>query len=187
MRSERRAGPGGFGSDYLLVTCGHGGNRVPAALAAHFRGRQRVIGRHPRASAGQRVIHISSHSFTPVLDGTARTADVGLLYDPPRSGERALAAHWQAAFAAQAPGLRVRRNYPYEGKDDGLTAALRRACSPAQYVGIELEVSQRFVLAGRAPWRALRALVVATLRAALGSDAGAAPQFMPPPAPRSPQ
>ncbi|MEK7393009.1 MAG: N-formylglutamate amidohydrolase, partial [Fibrobacterota bacterium] len=36
---------------------------------------------------GQRVIHVSSHSFTPVLDGEIRNADVGLLYDPARHPE----------------------------------------------------------------------------------------------------
>ena len=31
---------------------------------------------------GRRVIHISSHTFTPELNGKMRGADVGLLYDP---------------------------------------------------------------------------------------------------------
>ena len=38
---------------------------------------------------GRRVIHISSHSFTPELDGKVRSADVGLLYHPGRHGEAA--------------------------------------------------------------------------------------------------
>src|SRR5690242_9273678 len=33
---------------------------------------------------GHPVIHLSSHSFTPKLDGAVRTADIGLLYDPAR-------------------------------------------------------------------------------------------------------
>src|SRR5258708_20306455 len=33
---------------------------------------------------GRRVIHISSHSFTPELRGEMRNPDVGLLYHPPR-------------------------------------------------------------------------------------------------------
>jgi predicted N-formylglutamate amidohydrolase len=48
---------------------------------------------------GHRVIHISSHSFTPVLDGIVRVADVGLLYDPIRRGEVALCARWKASLA----------------------------------------------------------------------------------------
>jgi predicted N-formylglutamate amidohydrolase len=65
-------------------------------------------------AAGQRVVHLSSHSFTPILDGQVRHADVGLLYDPARPGEVAAAARWQAAMAESAPALRVRRNYPYQ-------------------------------------------------------------------------
>ena len=33
------------------------------------------------------MIHVSSHSFTPELDGKVRRADVGLLYDPAPRGE----------------------------------------------------------------------------------------------------
>src|SRR5580693_7311761 len=35
-------------------------------------------------SRGDRVLHISSHSFTAELDGRVRSADVGLLYHPGR-------------------------------------------------------------------------------------------------------
>ena len=83
-------------------------------------------------SRGRRVIHISSHSFTPKLYGKVRRADVGLLYDPGRPGEVKLAARWKAALAEAAPELRIRRNYPYAGKGDGLTslpaAALFAGC-----------------------------------------------------------
>src|SRR5690606_4308281 len=58
---------------------------------------------------GARVIHVSSHSFTPVLDGVVRDADIGLLYDPARSGESALCRRWQVRIEALAPGLKVRR------------------------------------------------------------------------------
>lgn len=116
---------------------------------------------------GQRVIHLSSHSFTPILDGEIRHADVGLLYDPARPGEVQAAARWKSAFAEQAPELRVRRNYPYQGKNDGLTSAMRRRFPAGQYVGIELELNQAFVLAPRRSWRKLRTAVVTTLQAAL--------------------
>jgi predicted N-formylglutamate amidohydrolase len=118
-------------------------------------------------AAGHRVIHVASHSFTPVLDGEVRTADVGLLYDPARPPEVALAARWKAAFAEVAPDLRVRRNYPYAGKGDGLTSSLRCRFPPGQYVGMEIEVNQAFVLARRRSWRRLRRAVVATLQAVL--------------------
>lgn len=118
------------------------------------------------AGAGKNVIHVSSHSFTPEIDGEVREADVGLLFDPRRAGEVALSTRWQAALKAVAPGLKVRRNYPYVGSADGLTRHFRRCFSPAQYVGIELEINQKHVKAGPR-WRRLRRAVSAALRAAL--------------------
>jgi predicted N-formylglutamate amidohydrolase len=235
---SRRAAP----RDAFVITCEHGGNRIPAAYRSHFvehrallathRGYDigalamakdlaraldaplvtstisrllvdlnRSIG-HPRAffvatrlapaslragileqhylpyrsqvealvaqavSRGRRVIHISSHSFTPELDGKLRTADVGLLYDPARSGEAALCSRWKACLGDRMPRLRVRRNYPYAGKGDGLTRHLRRRFPPRKYVGVELEVNQRIVLDAGAPWIALRRTLVDSLREA---------------------
>ena len=117
-------------------------------------------------SRGRRVIHISSHSFTPQLDGKRRVADVGLLYDPARCGEAALCARWKTALAAYAPQLRVRRNYPYAGKGDGLTSHLRRRFPPAAYVGIEVEINQGIVRAAGRRWTALRRALIDSLRAA---------------------
>ena len=118
---------------------------------------------------GPRVVHIASHSFTPELHGRVRTADVGLLYDPSRPGEVALAREWLAALKAADPALRLRRNYPYLGKSDGLTMALRRRHRPEQYVGIELEVNQRYVEAGGPDWVALRHTVIETLGDAIAA------------------
>jgi predicted N-formylglutamate amidohydrolase len=121
-------------------------------------------------SRGRRVIHISSHSFTAELNGKARYADVGLLYHPGRRGEVLLCGRWKASLADFAPELRVRRNYPYAGKGDGLTAHLRRRFPPSKYVGIELEVNQNIVLAAGRRWAALRGLLVDTLRTACTGD-----------------
>jgi predicted N-formylglutamate amidohydrolase len=117
-------------------------------------------------SRGRRVIHVSSHSFTPELHGNVRCADVGLLYHPGRPGEVALCARWKASLAAMAPALRVRRNYPYAGKGDGLTSHLRLRFSPAAYVGIELEVNQKIVLAVGRRWSVLRSVLIDSLLAA---------------------
>lgn len=118
-------------------------------------------------AAGGRVVHVSSHSFTPVLGGEVRQADIGLLYDPARSGEATLARRWQTALQSAGAGLRVRRNYPYRGTSDGFTAYLRRRFPDPAYIGIELEVNQRLVAPGHAGWRRLRRLLVETLREAL--------------------
>lgn len=229
-------------TDAWLITCEHGGNRIPARYRGLFRGQQTLLDSHrgydpgalvmARALAsavrapvvsstvsrllvdlnrsighpqlfskathgvhaqlrpaivnlhylpyraqveqfvsrsvarGRRVVHISSHSFTPELDGRLRQADVGLLYDPCRRAESALCARWKAALAKCAPGLRVRRNYPYAGKADGLTSHLRRRFPPRAYVGIELEVNQKFVFGEGRTWRALRRALVESLNAA---------------------
>ena len=116
----------------------------------------------------RRVVHIASHSFTPELGGVVRQADVAWLYDPRRAGECALAAQWLTALKHRRPDLKLRRNYPYEGKGDGLTALLRKRHSEAAYVGIELEVNQRFVMAGGPAWTVLRADIVKALAAVQG-------------------
>lgn len=114
---------------------------------------------------GRRVIHISSHSFTPVLDGQVRRADVGLLYDPGRHGEAELCARWKATLTEYAPKLRVRRNYPYCGKAAGLTARMRRCFTADTYVGIELEVNQSMVFATGRRWTTLRSVLTRSLLA----------------------
>ena len=123
-------------------------------LEQHYRPYRAQVERLVRRSVsrGGRVIHISSHSFTPELDGKVRRADVGLLYHPGRHGEAGLCARWKAALAVIAPELRVRRNYPYAGKGDGLTSHLRRCFPASAYVGIELEVNQGMVIAAGRRW-----------------------------------
>jgi predicted N-formylglutamate amidohydrolase len=116
---------------------------------------------------GARAVHISSHSFTPRLYGITRRADVGLLYDPRREAERELCLTWQRAIREADASLVVRRNYPYRGAGDGLTTHLRRLHPDPKYAGIEVEVNQKHTLGQPVAWRALRKLLVDTLRKAL--------------------
>lgn len=137
-----------------------------AILALHYqpyRARAEALVRQAIADHGA-VIHLSSHSFTPVLDGKLRRADVGLLYDPQRSGEVDLCARWKASLKVCAPGLLVRRNYPYAGKGDGMTRWFRQHLPPDVYVGVELEINQKYVFEGGRPWAALRKAIVESLR-----------------------
>jgi predicted N-formylglutamate amidohydrolase len=124
-----------------------------------------------RIGSGHRVIHVASHSFTPTLDDLPRHADVAWLYDPRRPGEVAFARAWMRALEQRSPELRLRRNYPYQGRADGLTASLRRHHPDATYVGIELEVNQRFVEERGAPWKRLRTMLVDSLTKALADTA----------------
>jgi predicted N-formylglutamate amidohydrolase len=114
-----------------------------------------------------RVAHVSVHSFTPRLKGRTRSVDIGLLYDPSRTLERALVDLWLAALRERAPHLRLRRNRPYLGISDGLTTALRTQLPPERYAGIELEISQRFTRGPAARWRILRAVIADAFREAI--------------------
>jgi predicted N-formylglutamate amidohydrolase len=228
---------------FLLITCEHGGNRIPVRyqalfaggsallqshrgydpgalnmareLAHHFRAplvyatvsrllvdlnrsighralysdatrglsradRARILARHyvpyrnevgalvaNAIAAGQRVVHIASHSFTPSLDGCVRNADIGLLYDPARHGERALCTNWSELLTSAIAPLRVRRNYPYQGRNDGLTLRLRRQYAASRYIGVELEINQKHLTGLRRFPSSIRRAVVLSLQAAL--------------------
>lgn len=96
---------------------------------------------------GNRVLHIGVHSFTPVLNDQVRNADIGILYDPRRRGEKWLASRITTIAKAHADSRhwRVRKNYPYHGAADGFTTALRLKFSATKYFGIELEMNQAIV------------------------------------------
>jgi len=229
----------------FVVTCEHGGNRVPPPFDALFRGRERLLASHRGYDPGAlemgralarvldapfvaatvsrlvvelnrppdeadffspimqraperfrslayrrlyaphrlrveaaldaaiarcgRVVHIGSHSFTPVRAGVVRDAEVGLLYDPRRAFERGFCARWRDALSVAAPGWRVRLNYPYRGTDPGLTTELRKRHPPDIYAGVELELNAKWARAGGARWDAARAIVARSLEEAVAS------------------
>jgi predicted N-formylglutamate amidohydrolase len=128
---------------------------------------------HSVIARGDRIVHVSSHSFTPRLNGVPRRADVGLLYDPRRATERELCTVWKTEIQAANPQLVVRRNYPYRGADDGLTTHLRRLQADPQYAGIEIEINQKHPGGHAGAWRALRKLLVTTLGHTLAHVASA--------------
>lgn len=117
--------------------------------------RQRLVGK-------TRVLHLSLHSFVGNWDGVPRTADIGLLYDPRRGREQAFCRQWQARLQAALPDHRIRRNYPYLGRADGLTTALRRKLSE-RYLGIELEINQNHMQSHSAARREIQAAVIGSL------------------------
>jgi predicted N-formylglutamate amidohydrolase len=116
---------------------------------------------------GWRVVHLSCHSFTPVLDGDVRNADIGLLHDPARHGEAAFCERWHATLKTHAPLLHSRMNYPYLGTDDGFTTYLRRRFPDESYIGIELEINQKHAQHDATHWHAVRKAVIASFRAAM--------------------
>lgn len=93
--------------------------------------------------AGERVLHISVHSFTPILNEEIRNCDIGLLFDSRRTSEKQFSKNFKTSILKTNPDYRVRFNYPYLGKFDGFTSYLRKVF-PDNYMGIELEVNQKF-------------------------------------------
>jgi predicted N-formylglutamate amidohydrolase len=138
--------------------------------------RKRIIERHylpyrdavrrlvRRAMRGGVALHVSMHTFTPVLDGQRRNADIGLLYDPRHDIDREFCLALARAIAQQEGELRLRLNYPYRGVSDSVATALRRELSPARYVGIEIEVNQALASRASSRRRIARALARALER-----------------------
>lgn len=94
------------------------------------------------------IVHLAIHSFTPELNGIVRNADIGILYDPSRPAECKIADIIVAEIRARYPQYNVRRNYPYQGKTDGLCTSLRKKFDPhktGRYVGFEIEINQKLL------------------------------------------
>ncbi len=132
-----------------------------AILLRYYRPYRERVEKAIRAATKRQeaVLHLSVHTFTPVLDGMVRRADVGLLYDPGRRGEVALCRQWRKGLAQADGKLRIRANYPYRGTSDGLTTYLRTRFSAKCYLGIELEVNQLFPVHGQRSWTRLQRLL----------------------------
>lgn len=116
---------------------------------------------------GRSVLHIAVHSFTPVLNGEERQTDIGLLYDPKRKSEQAFCRTWREELLKQQSDLMVRNNYPYLGISDGLPTYLRKRFKDSEYLGIELEVNQKFPISDAEGWSMLKQTIKQSLKQAL--------------------
>ncbi|MDP5158557.1 MAG: N-formylglutamate amidohydrolase [Flaviramulus sp.] len=92
---------------------------------------------------GEEVLHISVHSFTPILNNKKRNCDIGLLYDSKRDKEKVFCKKLKSKLNGLKNHLNVRYNYPYLGKADGFTTYLRKQFK-SNYMGIEIEVNQKY-------------------------------------------
>ena len=114
------------------------------------------------SKAPRRVLHLSFHSFTPKLRGERRTTDVGLLFDPARAAEAAFCRLWKARIEKQHPRLAVRYNDPYDGTHPSVVQSMREKFGARRYVGIQIEVNQKYARGDARRWRALRKVLVET-------------------------
>ena len=107
--------------------------------------------------SGRRVLHLSVHSFTPRFRGVTRSTDIGLLFDPRRRLEAAACASWKKQI--KGPFV-VRYNDPYDGVHPSVVQSMRERFPPRSYVGIQIEVNQKYARRGGSRWRALRKALV---------------------------
>jgi len=149
-----------------------------AILAEHYRpyrGRIEAAVEEILA-AGDRALHLSVHTFTPVFDGRERRTDVGLLYDPRREPERVFCARLKLELEGRLPGWVIRRNHPYRGAADGLTTLLRRGFSAERYLGLELEVNQKYPLRDAVGWEGVMEALGEGLASFLPTPGGGKPE-----------
>lgn len=92
------------------------------------------------------LIHIACHSFTPVLDGVERSADIGLLYDPARKSEQRWCQSLARSIGEHLPALKVRMNYPYRGNANGMGQQHRRLFDADRLLTMELELNSALLL-----------------------------------------
>lgn len=119
-------------------------------------------------AGSETVLHLAIHSFTPELNGDLRNCDIGLMYDPARETERTICLGWQEEINRIDPTIRVRRNYPYRGASDGIVQGLRRLFSPGNYLGLQIEASQKYPFGDREQWKRLQKLLVESFATVVG-------------------
>lgn len=93
-----------------------------------------------------RVIHLSIHSFTPVLNNKVRTTDIGLLYDPNKTLEKEFCTELKKIYLKDENKYKLKLNYPYRGTSDGFTTYLRAKLDNSKYIGVEIEFNQQYFL-----------------------------------------
>lgn len=121
------------------------------------------------------VLHIGVHTFTPILHGIERHADIGLLYDPSRPAEKRFCRAWKRFMAENMPALRIRGNYPYRGVSDGFPTYLRRVHPPERYVGVELEVNHKHTLGKDNRWALIARMLEDSLARVLDAWGASSP------------
>jgi predicted N-formylglutamate amidohydrolase len=136
----------------LNRTLGHENSFSDYSRSLSDEQKRRIVSRHylpyrervERAVKRQKqfCLHVSIHSFTPVLHGVKRNCEIGILFDPKRKSEMQFAENLRDHLATLAPDLRVRFNYPYRGTSDGFPTTLRKSRPASRYAGIEIEVRQ---------------------------------------------
>jgi predicted N-formylglutamate amidohydrolase len=137
-------------------------------LAKHYAPYRRAVTEEiSRCVRSGPVLHLSVHSFTPVMNARTRRTDVGLLFDPARDFETRVCRAWRKTLKAALGDRTVHFNLPYRGTSDGFTVALRKQFADACYAGIELEINQKFPLGPLPAWRRMQRDIVSSFQEAV--------------------
>lgn len=119
-------------------------------------------------SHGDQAIHIGVHTFTPVWKNRERKVDVGFLFDPSNKQEQNFCWLWRHELKQRSSKLRLKMNEPYRGTMDGFTTYLRRQYNAKKYLGMEIEVNQRFAKEYRKEeWHQLQLMLAESLQQTL--------------------
>lgn len=113
-------------------------------------------------ASGEEVLHLSIHSFTPLMEGKVRNADIGLLYDPSSKKEKKFCKELKRKLFEMEGSYKIRSNYPYRGTADGFTTNLRKIF-PQKYSGIEIEVNQKYSVENKMN-RSLKSIFLSSLQ-----------------------
>lgn len=111
-----------------------------------------------------RITDVPPHDFYLEISGHAPHAGVGLFYSRGRRGGAALCAHWRAVLTGSAPLSAIQQVNPCAAGVAGLTSHLRLRYPGSVYVGIDLEINRKIVLAAGRAWMTLRRALVESLR-----------------------
>lgn len=115
------------------------------------------------SKSSKKVLHLSIHTFTPIWNGTTRRVDLGLLFDPARKSEGEFCEVYRSEIRQRLPSFCIEFNEPYKGIDDGFTTYLRTMFGDEDYIGIEIEINQKYN--GKEEWEMIsRALSDALIK-----------------------
>ncbi|MDZ7658550.1 N-formylglutamate amidohydrolase [Fodinibius sp.] len=119
-------------------------------------------------SNGEQAIHVGIHTFTPIWKDEEREVDVGFLFDPRSKAEQHFCYLWRHELNQRSLELRLKMNEPYRGSMDGFTTYLRRQFSDDNYLGLEIEVNQRFTKSSmEEEWKQLKEDIGKSLQATI--------------------
>jgi hypothetical protein len=196
--------------DTFIITCEHGGNRIPAPYRRLFRRQTALLDAHRGYDPGSLVMAkaLARTWRAPLVASTTSRLLIDL--NRPSLGRRIARRSRDPHFVAQLhPGVgphgaQRRRRFalppraarggpgvrPLEGTARGIRSgttrtpqpplrrqrrridlALAHALAPSDYLGIELEVNQRIVVAVGRRWTALQRVVIDSLRTACAARA----------------